>query len=137
MRRNRRFSAVALRDARLVAGYSRAELGERVGVSAASVKSWETGARAPRATTQARLARALGLGFEDLEQPGPADANDLRHLRESLGWSQAEAAARLGLERSTLKRVEAGDALPPDPKQMAHVYGLTAADLAAVVRRTG
>ncbi len=33
MRRNRRFSADALRDARLVAGYSRAELGERVGVS--------------------------------------------------------------------------------------------------------
>ncbi len=45
--------------ARLVAGYSRTELGERVGVSAASVKAWETGARAPRASTQARLAQVL------------------------------------------------------------------------------
>lgn len=37
--------------ARLVAGYSRTELGERVGVSAASVKAWETGARATQLPT--------------------------------------------------------------------------------------
>ena len=85
MRRNRRFSAEALLDARLVAGWSRAELPERVGVTEATVKAWEIGARAPKASTQRRLAAALGLGFDGLEQPGPADAEDLRRLRVSLG----------------------------------------------------
>jgi transcriptional regulator with XRE-family HTH domain len=111
-------------------------LGQRVGVSAAAVKAWETGSRAPKASTQARLAHAQGLGFDDLEQPGPADAADMRRLRESSGLAQAEAARRMGIDSSALKRVEAGVELPPDPKAMARVYGVTAAELAAVVRRT-
>ncbi len=53
MRRNRRFSPAALREARLVAGYSRVQLAGLAGVSAGTVKAWETGARAPRAATQA------------------------------------------------------------------------------------
>ncbi len=106
-------------------------------MSAASVQAWETGARAPKASTQAQLAQVLGLGFDDLEQPGPGDAADLRRLRESLGLTQAQAAQRLGPERSALKRVEAGEELPPDPRRMAKVYGVTAAELAAVVRGTG
>lgn len=52
-------------------------MAEQVGVSAASVKAWETGARAPKASRQRRLTSVLGLGFDDLEQPGPADAPDL------------------------------------------------------------
>ncbi len=137
MRRNQRFSAEALRAARLRADLSRAEVAQRIGVSEATVKGWENGARAPKATSHAALAKALGVGFEALEKPGPADAEDLRRLRESLGLTQAEAAGRMGIDPSALKRVEAGAELPPDPKAMARVYGLTAADLAAVVRRTG
>jgi len=133
VRRNRRFSADAPRDARLVAGgFGRAGRGERrLGEG--------VGDRGPgaEASTQRRLAQVLGLGVDDLEQPGPADAVDLRHLRESLGWTQAEAAQRLGLERSVLKLVEAGDELPSNPKRMARVYRVTAAERAAVVRRTG
>ena len=137
MRRNRRFSHYALRDARERAGWTRAQLGEQVGVSAATVKAWETCARAPKASTQLRLAKVLGMGFEDLEQPGPADADDLRRLRETLGWTREEAARRLGIQASTLARVEAGVELPPDPRRMAREYGLTAAELAAVWRRGG
>lgn len=74
------------------------------GVSEATAKAWETGTRAPNPATQVRLADALGLDFEDLEQPGPADAEDLRRLRESLGLTQAEAARRLGIDASALKR---------------------------------
>ena len=88
MRRNRRFSHYALRDARERVGWTRAQLGEQVGVSAATVKAWETGARAPKASTQLRVAQVLGMGFEDLEQPGPADADDLRRLRETFGWTR-------------------------------------------------
>ena len=137
MRRNQRFSAEALRAARLRAGLSRSELAQRVGVSEATVKGWENGTRAPKASTHAALAKSLGVAFEELEQPGPADAEDLRRLRESLGLTQVEAARQMGIDPSALKRVEAGAELPPDPKAMARVYGLTAADLAAVVRRTG
>ncbi len=53
------------------------------------------------------------------------------------GLTQAEAARRMGIDPSALKRVEAGTELPPDPRAMARVYVLTAADLAAVVRRSG
>ncbi len=137
MRRNRRFSPAALREAREVAGYSRVQLADLAGVSAATVKAWETGARAPRAVTQRRLAELLGIGFEDLETAGPADAADLRRLREALGLTQVEAAELLGLDRSVLKRVEAGVELPPDPRRMCRVYGVTAAELANVVRGTG
>ena len=137
MLRNRRFSPYALRDARERVGWTRAQLGEQDGVSAATVKAWETGARAPKPATQVRLAEVLGLDYEDLEQPGPSDADDLRRLRESLGLTRAEAARRLGIDPSALKRVEAGAELPPDPKRMARVYGLTAAELAAVVQRSG
>lgn len=137
MRRNRRFDAYALRNARERAGLSRADLAQRAGVSEASVKAWETGARSPRPATQVHLTDALGLGYEDLEQPGPADAADLRRLRETLGLTRAEAARRLGIDPSALKRVESGAELPPDPKRMARVYRVTAGELAAVVRRTG
>ena len=98
---------------------------------------WETCERAPKASTQLRLAKVLGMGFEDLEQPGPADADDLRRLRETLGWTREEAARRLVIQASTLARVEAGVELPPDPRRMARVYGLTAGELAAVWRRGG
>ena len=137
MRRNQRFSADALRAARLRAGLTRAEVAQRARVSEATVKGWEIGERAPKASSQARLAEVLGVAFEALESPGPADAEDLRRLRESLGLTQAEAARQLGMDASALKRVEAGAELPPNPKVMARVVGLTAADLAAVVRRTG
>ena len=61
MRRNQRFSAEALRAARLRAGLSRVEVAQRVGVSEATVKGWENGTRAPKATSHAALAKALGV----------------------------------------------------------------------------
>ena len=48
-----------------------------------------------------------------------------------------QAAQVLGLVRSALKRVGPGAELPPDPKRMARACGVTAAQLAAVVRGTG
>ena len=75
----------------------------------------------------------LGLGFEDLEVAD--EAEDLRRLRQSVGLTRAEAAARLGIEAFTLQRVEEGLELPPDPRLMARVYGVSRADLAAAARR--
>ena len=95
MRRNRRFNPRAVRDARRTAGLSRQGLAAAVGVSPATVKAWETGARAPLPAAQVRLADVLGVGFEDLEVPGRADP-DLRGLRVAAGLTQADAAAPAG-----------------------------------------
>ena len=61
----------------------------------------------------------------------------LRDAGQARGWTRAEAAERLGLEPFTLQRVEEGLELPPDPRTMARVYGVSRADLAAAARRTG
>ena len=63
MRRNQRFSTEALRAARLRAGLTRGEVASRAGVSEATVKGWENGERAPKASSHARLAAALGVAF--------------------------------------------------------------------------
>ncbi|MCB9427666.1 MAG: helix-turn-helix domain-containing protein [Actinobacteria bacterium] len=135
MHRNRRFRPDLLRKARLGAGYSQAELARLIAVSTVTVKAWETGRRAPRPATQRQVADALGLGFDDLEVAEPDGWEDLRRLRDALGWTRAEAAERLGLEPFTLQRVEEGLELPPDPRKMARVYGVSRMELAAAARR--
>ena len=135
MFRNHRFNPDALRDARQAAGYSQAELARLVGVQLVTLKAWESGRRAPKPATQRRLADVLGLGFDDLEVADARD--DLRRLRQARGWTRAEAAERLGVEPFTLQRVEEGLELPPDPRKMARVYGVSRMELAAAARRTG
>jgi len=133
--RNRRFNPDLLREARLAAGYSQAELADRVGVSLGTVKAWESGRRAPKPATQRQVADALGLGFDDLEVADGAE--DLRRLRQARGLTRAQAAQLLGLEPFTLQRVEEGLELPPDPRKMARVYGVSRMELAAAARRVG
>jgi len=133
--RNRRFSPDLLRDARQAAGYSQAGLARLVGVQLVTLKAWESGRRAPKPASQRRLADVLGLRFEDLEVAD--EAEDLRRLRQARGWTRAEAADRLGLEPHTLQRVEEGLELPPDPRTMARVYGVSRIELAAAARRVG
>ena len=135
MHRNRRFSPDLLRDARQAAGYSQAGLARLVGVQLVTLKAWESGRRAPKPASQRRLADVLGLGFEDLEVAD--EAEDLRRLRQALGLTRAEAAERLGIEPHTLQRVEEGLELPPDPRTMARVYGVSRMELAAAARRVG
>ena len=65
------------------------------------------------------------------------DVDDLRRLRQSVGLTRAEAAARLGIEAFTLQRVEEGLELPPDPRLMARVYRVSRMELAAAARRVG
>ena len=135
MHRNRRFSPDLLRDARQAAGYSQGQLARLVGVSIGTVKAWESGRRAPKPASQRQVADVLGLGYEDLEVAD--EAEDLQRLRQARGWTRAEAAERLGVEPFTLQRVEEGLELPPDPRKMARVYGVSRMELAAAARRVG
>lgn len=55
-----------LRRQRLAANLTQDELGERVGASKVSISRWESGERAARPATVAKLAQALGCSPEDL-----------------------------------------------------------------------
>ena len=111
MHRNRRFSPELLRDARQAAGLLQAELARLTAVSTASVKAGSLGG-GHQTWHQRRGPTRSGSAY----RPEVADdAEDLRRLRQSLGLTRAEAAARLGIEPFTLQRVEEGLELPPDP----------------------
>lgn len=56
-------------------------------------------------------------------------------MRQARRWTRAEAAERLGVQPFTLQRVEEGLELPPDPRKMARVYGVSRLELAAAARR--
>lgn len=88
--------ARAIRARRLVARLSQGALGQRIGVSQATVADWETGRSQPRdAETIARLAAVLGastvevsphtfVGPEATEPPNPFLAYELDQLFGSL-----------------------------------------------------
>lgn len=76
-----------------------------------------------------RLADALGVGFEDLEAPGPANDVDLLRLRQALGLPRPKRPGSW-VERSVLTLVDGAE----DPRRVARV---TAAELTAEARETG
>jgi transcriptional regulator with XRE-family HTH domain len=99
-----------LREAR---GWTQAELARRAGVSRDAVLRVERG-RAPVADTARKLAAALGSGAADLSllaPPRPKVAG-LREVRAARGLSQGELAARAGLGRPTVSRLERGHQAP-------------------------
>ncbi len=55
-----------LRDARSMAGWTQAELAERVGVSRKTINTVENGVFVPSTTLSLKLAEALGTSVEDL-----------------------------------------------------------------------
>lgn len=55
-----------LKEARLSAGLTQKELGDKLGISASMVGQYETGYRNPKTETIVRFANALGKNFYDL-----------------------------------------------------------------------
>jgi transcriptional regulator with XRE-family HTH domain len=58
--------AMKLRDLRLDAGYSQAELAERAGLTREAISMMETGKRSPYPRTMRKLADALGVTVADI-----------------------------------------------------------------------
>lgn len=95
--------ARAIRARRLVAGLSQGALGQKIGVSQATVADWETGRSQPRdAATITRLAVAFGAsavevsphtfaGMRAAEPPNPFLADELDQLFGSLFAGLLEA----------------------------------------------
>jgi DNA-binding XRE family transcriptional regulator len=88
-----------------------------------------------RATADRRLEEAWGDAFElgrwteerDAERraAAPAMGSMLRTVRETMGLSVAEVAARVDIDALTLKRIERGDEVAPDvlASRLARVLG--------------
>ena len=82
-----------IRDARLRAGLSQAELGERVGRDRAQIARWERHAVAPSLETLRELVRACG--FDLSLELGPFDTSDDPVLQAALLLSPQERLQRM------------------------------------------
>lgn len=88
-------SAILLREARLRAGLSQAELARRAGKQRSAIGRWERGEVQPSFETLRELVRACGLdiGYGLYKY----DDHDLGLVRQSLGWKPAQRL-RVGVQ---------------------------------------
>lgn len=128
------FDRATVRRYRIAAGLSVRELAGLLGLSASTVKAWESGRRTPLPQHLGGLADVLAVDVEELLQP--VLAPDLAGLRVLAGLTVGGAAGRLGLSRSALQRVEHGERLPPDPAAMCRLYGVRPGVLARAAATT-
>lgn len=101
-------------------------LAVRTGVSAVTVRSWLGGRTAPSPTRLARLAEVLELDVSDVTGV-PAGLLGLTDLRVHAALTQAEAAKRIGVSRTSLSDYELGTSEPPATlfPLIAETYGVT------------
>jgi transcriptional regulator with XRE-family HTH domain len=83
-------AAELVRRARARAGFSQAELAERLGTTQSVVSRWERGADEPRLSTLERIARACG---QRLVVSIEADDLDRAQIRQQLAMSPAQRLA--------------------------------------------
>lgn len=107
-----------------------------LGISSHTVKAWEAGRRTPTPRHLEDAARLLGVEPTTLNSQRDPGQLDLQGLRESAGLSVRAAADRLRTDPKTLRRVEAGEQLPPDPTRMRTVYHVENRELAAAFGRS-
>lgn len=87
---------VRLQQLRTSAGLNQAEVAERIGVSAASVSSWEKGSARPQHDHMEKLAAILGVEISDLLEDDPPDGPP-DGLRELVERSRAQIARAMGI----------------------------------------
>lgn len=87
---------VRLQQLRTSAGLNQAEVAERIGVSAASVSSWEKGSARPQHDHMEKLAAILGVEISDLLEDDPPDGPP-DGLRELVERSREQIARAMGI----------------------------------------
>lgn len=99
----------ALKDARIRAGLSQAELAEKLGVTQGTISNWEIGRTHPPDDQRDRLNTILGLahGGSMVEDASPIAAW-LTRARLKLAWSVPELAEKSGVTPQAIYRIEAG-----------------------------
>jgi transcriptional regulator with XRE-family HTH domain len=125
------FDPEALREARIHANMTQAELAERVGIAHTTIARYEAGERIPYVERLATIARALGLTSAALtknSQPG-----GLAQLRSNAGLSQHAAAQRADLVRTTYAAIERGEVANLDPDIVARLADALAVDQTVIL----
>lgn len=111
-----------LREARLAAGLTQAQLAARVGVADGTrVAAWEHGRSSPHPATWAAICSVLGIADE-----GP-EVVTLRALRLRRGLTHHDVAQVVGVDPSTVVRWESGAQRPRarHAERLAEVLGVT------------
>ncbi|HUY85086.1 MAG TPA: helix-turn-helix transcriptional regulator [Candidatus Dormibacteraeota bacterium] len=65
------------------------------------------------------------------DEKAQAIGKRIRRLRKDRGWTQADLAAKTGLQTNTIARLERGKNRPADPslEQLAKAFGVTASEI--------
>ena len=119
--------AASVRCLRGLRGWTQYDLAQRMDVTEDEIGRLESGRRALRTGTIARLAAVLGVDAHDLLLPSLIDANfhprtvrdpakracrdvagNVYRLRRLRGWTQRELAERMGTTSTVIRRFETG-----------------------------
>jgi transcriptional regulator with XRE-family HTH domain len=134
------FDPDRLRNARIQAGLTQAELARLVGTDHTVIARYEAGERTPYVERLATLAAALGITPAALTQGN--EIGNLAQLRSRAGLSQNTTAQRAGLVRTTYAAIERGEiatldtdtatrlaaALEVDPKVILSAHSIARAE---------
>ena len=101
---------------RLRAGLTRVALAEKSGVSAMTIRRYETLEREPRFDALEKLATALGCAVFDFtgdrEEKNMSIGENIRQARKTRGFTQQELADAAGINVQTVRSYEAGKYCP-------------------------
>lgn len=107
-------TASLLREARLSAGLSQAELAERSGTSQATLSSYERGQKAPSAATLERILAATGMRLSVVPTSRPVRSPGAAAL-ERAGRTLVEVIDLAAQLPTSHKRSKVFPGLPPRP----------------------
>ncbi|QQG89990.1 helix-turn-helix domain-containing protein [Mycobacteroides chelonae] len=134
---SKRFSAQRLAQARLARGLSVAELAQRMGVDAETVRHWEAGQVVPGPRNRPRLAAELEVPIESLDEEAQTPLT-LVDLRRRAGLIQAELAKKIGISATMVSNWERGKMMVPNEQfyPLSVALNVTPFALSRAVRTT-
>lgn len=113
-----------LRRGRRSLGLSVKDISESLGVSLATVRSWERGEDTPHRNRLSEVAEVYGVREADLQKRATVvRGSSIKKWRESLCITQREAAERLGVSFATVSRWESGRGRP-GPESMEKLVSM-------------
>ncbi|SIJ33292.1 putative transcriptional regulator [Mycobacteroides abscessus subsp. bolletii] len=116
------FDTDALRNARVRADLTRAQLAQILGTEVEVIRQWELGISAPVPQSVPRIAAAVGLRPADLFVSN-GRGHTLADLRIMAGLTQSELASAISSNRAAVSKIERGKS--PLPTQQIASYAST------------
>lgn len=141
--------ATRVRNARLRAGLSMRELGERAGVNYTQISRYESGAAAPRPGQMLRLADALGVSVEELStgvagapgrqaKPSAGESQESAKRYESLletAWNAAVTSMGISAHAYKTIRIALDACLPSDRPRLEQAADMAFINVALMARQ--